>query len=77
MDSLLPGDLTESDPHFDMPSVGDGVDGGRKTLKVTAPTTTMVYCVECQRHWEAPAEEKWWNARVELCPEHSRKVEAA
>ena len=37
---------------------------------VRAPKTTMVYCPPCMRHWEAPANEDWWNARVELCPKH-------
>lgn len=41
-----------------------------------APRTTMVYCPPCMRHWEAPANEKWWQARTELCPEHQAEKDA-
>lgn len=46
--------------------------GAKGRVKVLPPpSTTMVYCPPCGKHWEAPARTDYWNARVELCPEHS------
>lgn len=45
---------------------------GRGRRKLSPPTATMVYCPPCMKHFEAPARTDYWNARVELCSEHSK-----
>lgn len=67
-DPHYPAGVFDDDPYFDLPNA-DGSKIG-KCQPHKPPTTTMVYCPPCMRHWEAPAREDYWNARVELCPMH-------
>jgi hypothetical protein len=68
-----PAGVTDNDEHFDLPSGSGDIVG---TRKVKVPLTTMVYCPPCRRHWEAPAREDYWNARVELCSKHQTDPKA-
>jgi hypothetical protein len=67
-DPHYPAGVSDSDPHFDLPNADGSRIGRRKPP--APPRTTMVYCSPCMKHWEAPAREDYWNARVELCPRH-------
>jgi hypothetical protein len=64
----MPMGASDRDPYFDLPS------GQSKQPKREPPKTTMVYCPPCGLHWKAPAHEKYWQPRVELCPDHSRQA---
>lgn len=70
----LPPGCSDRDPYFETPS--GRVDEERRTLKVTPPKTTMVWCGEGQHHWPAPAVKEFWKARIETCPEHAEANEA-
>lgn len=73
LDPMLPMGASDRDEHFNLPS-------GRRTKKLVAPPapeTSQVWCVGCQAHYTAPAAERWWIARVELCAKHQVKEEAA
>ncbi len=48
----------------------------KRRFNVEPPRTTAVYCPEGMHHWQAPARDDYWNARVETCEEHKdrRKI---
>lgn len=66
---LQPG-TSDRDKNFNL---RDARGWGRGRRQITPPTTVMVYCPSCMNHFEAPATEDWWKARVELCAKHVLK----
>lgn len=68
--SNYPPGVDDDDPYFN----GEGSIQSKRE-RVKPPLTTMVYCPPCMKHWKAPARADYWNARVELCPEHQNEKE--